>query len=85
VEFAAKGSDRRIAGQATDVSLGGMFIRTGEPLVFATELVVHMKVPAQRAVLTFPAVVRWVGPAGMGVQFGLLGARETHAITELTR
>ena len=32
-----------------------------------------------------PGVVRWTRPDGMGVQFGLLGARETHAITELTK
>jgi hypothetical protein len=29
--------------------------------------------------------VRWTRSDGMGVQFGLIGARETHAITELTR
>jgi hypothetical protein len=30
-------------------------------------------------------VVRWVRDGGMGVQFGLLGAVETHIITEISR
>lgn len=85
VEFVAKGGAQRVAGHATDISLGGMFIRTEAPLAFGAELVVHVTLPRQRAPFALPAVVRWVGPAGMGVQFGLIGARETHAITELTR
>ena len=41
--------------------------------------------PAQKAPFALPGVVRWNRDDGMGVQFGLIGARETHAITELTR
>jgi type IV pilus assembly protein PilZ len=62
-----------------------MFIQTPEPLAFSAELVVYVTLPRQRTQFSLPAVVRWVGDAGMGVQFGLIGARETHAITELTR
>jgi type IV pilus assembly protein PilZ len=29
------------------------------------------------------AVVRWSKPDGMGVQFGVMGARETHALTQM--
>jgi hypothetical protein len=29
------------------------------------------------------AVVRWIRPGCMGLQFELLGARETHLITDL--
>ena len=58
---------------------------TDAPLAFSTNLVVHVTLPRQRSAFAFPAVVRWVGATGMGVQFGLIGARETHAITELTR
>jgi hypothetical protein len=29
--------------------------------------------------------VRWTTKSGIGVQFGLLGARETHTITEIVR
>ena len=35
--------------------------------------------------MVLPAIVRWTSPVGMGVQFGLLGVRETHAITEIVR
>jgi len=63
-----------------------MFINTPAPLAFGTEIVVHLTLPGHRIPLAMPAVVRWsrVGQ-GMGLQFGLLGARETHAITELTK
>ncbi len=85
VEFAAKGSSDRSAGRATDISVGGMFIQTEQPLPFSAEIVIHVTLPRQRAPFALPAVVRWSGPHGMGVQFGLLGARETHAITELVK
>jgi hypothetical protein len=84
VEFASKGSPERIAGRAKDISLGGMFIETDKPLPFSAELVVHVLLPAQKAPFALPGVVRWNRDGGMGVQFGMIGARETHAITELT-
>lgn len=85
VEFVAKGASERKSGHARDVSVGGMFIETTAPLPFSTELVVHATLPGQRAPFVLPAVVRWSGKDGMGIQFGLIGARETHAITELTK
>lgn len=86
VEFVAKGSSERIAGRCRDVSLGGLYVQTPTPLPFGAELVVYVRLPAQKAPLAMPAVVRWTRPGeGMGLQFGLIGARETHAITELLR
>jgi uncharacterized protein (TIGR02266 family) len=86
VEFVAKGSAERAAGHVKDVSVGGMFIVTPTPLPFGAELVVHVTLPGQKAAFALPGVVRWSRTGeGMGVQFGLLGARETHAITELTK
>ncbi|MBV9946840.1 MAG: PilZ domain-containing protein [Myxococcales bacterium] len=86
VEFTAQGSVERTPGRCRDVSLGGMFIQTAQPLPFGMSLVVHVLFPGQRAAFALPAVVRWTrAKQGMGVQFGLLGARETHAITGLTR
>lgn len=84
VEFEIKGSKQRQAGRATDISLGGMFVNAS-PAPFSTEIVVYFRVRGQRAQLAIPGVVRWTRRDGMGIQFGLLGARETHAITELTR
>jgi type IV pilus assembly protein PilZ len=85
VEFGAKGSGQRRSGRAGDLSLGGMYVQTNDPLAFGVELVVHVLLPGQKAPFALPAIVRWTRPGqGMGVQFGLLGARETYAITELT-
>jgi uncharacterized protein (TIGR02266 family) len=87
VQFATKGSTehRRVTGHAKDISLGGMFVQTAEPLPFGTELVVHVKLPTQSRPFELPGLVRWTRSDGMGIQFGLIGARETHAITELTK
>jgi hypothetical protein len=86
VEFVVKGSSDRIAGRCRDVSVGGTYIQTARPLPFGSGLVVHFALPGQKASLAIPGVVRWSRPGeGMGVQFGLMGARDTHAITELTR
>jgi uncharacterized protein (TIGR02266 family) len=86
VELSAKGSSERASGRAKDISLGGMYVVTDAVLAFGAELVVHVTLPGQRAPFALPAVVRWVRAGdGMGLQFGLVGARETHAITELTK
>ena len=86
VEFALKGTDGRHAGRSRDISLGGMFILTATPLPFGAELLVHITLPGQRGAFALPGVVRWSRTGeGMGIQFGLMGARETHAITELTK
>jgi type IV pilus assembly protein PilZ len=86
VEFVPKGGTQHIQGRAKDISLGGMFVETDAPLGFGVDLVVHVTLPGQKSAFALPAVVRWSRTGeGMGVQFGLLGARETHAITELTK
>jgi hypothetical protein len=86
VEFSSPGSNVRTSGKAKDISVGGMYIETAHPAAFNTQVIVHMAVDGQRTPLHLPATVRWVRASeGMGLQFGLLGARETHAITELTR
>ena len=36
-----------------------------------------------RSAFALPGKVRWTSHDGMGIQFGNLGARETHTITEL--
>jgi type IV pilus assembly protein PilZ len=85
VEFVVKGGGERTAGWARDLSVGGMYVQTAAPPPFGAELVVHITLPGQKAAFALPAVVRWTRAGeGMGVQFGLLGARETHAITALT-
>jgi type IV pilus assembly protein PilZ len=62
-----------------------MFVETSAPAPFRAEVVVHIVLPGHGAPFALPGVVRWTRGGGMGVQFGLIGARETHAITEVTR
>jgi hypothetical protein len=35
--------------------------------------------------MLLPGTVRWTSERGVGIQFGLLGTQETHAITEIER
>jgi hypothetical protein len=69
--------------QSKDVSLGGMFIASKENPAFGTQMSVRVHFPGQKSPFELPCVVRWNLADGFGVQFGLLGARETHAITRL--
>ncbi len=85
LEFTQKNVDGRGTGLAKDISVGGMFIQTDVPVPFGAEVVVYLTLPSDPKELRLPAVVRWKRPDGMGVQFGLLGARETHAITEIVK
>lgn len=74
-------------GRAKDISLGGMFIETKDTLPFGAPLEVRLTITGTTPpeVLVLPAVSRWSSPVGMGIQFGLYGAKEPHLLTELTR
>jgi type IV pilus assembly protein PilZ len=85
VEFSAQGSGQRVPGIARDISIGGMFIETKSPAAFGSAVRIGFPIPGRGDPLLLEATVRWTGASGMGVQFGLLGARETHAITEVAR
>jgi hypothetical protein len=84
VQFVVKGGKEPRPARSKDISLGGMYVVTSEPLAFGAEIVVSLTLPGQKAPFALPGIVRWCRPDGMGIQFGMLGARETHAITELT-
>jgi type IV pilus assembly protein PilZ len=62
-----------------------MFLECSTLPAFGTQLKIRCRLPGAREDYTLPAVVRWTREGGFGVQFGLLGARETHALTELMR
>jgi type IV pilus assembly protein PilZ len=72
-----------IHGSAKDISVGGMFIESDAQVSFGLEVTISLRLPNTKANSRLPGVVRWIKPGGFGVQFGLLGARETHAISEL--
>lgn len=67
-----------------DVSLGGMFLKGTCPMAVGTEVTLVFDLPRLGQV-SVPAFLRWTTSDGFGVQFGLLGARETHAIGGLVR
>lgn len=73
-----------VAGTSHDLSTGGMYIEAGEIPAFGTKLGVEIDASGLRGV-HLPGIVRWTKPSGFGVQFQLIGARETHALAELVR
>ena len=88
VLFAVKGKDGSASGIGKDISIGGIFIETDAPAPFGSEIIVRVRLRTpsnDQRDFDLPGVVRWVRAGGMGVQFGLIGAVETHAITELTK
>jgi type IV pilus assembly protein PilZ len=72
-----------INGLATDISLGGSRIESSEVPAFGTRFTVVARVPGEKEASRLPATVRWTGPSCFGVQFGLLGARDTYRIVDL--
>jgi uncharacterized protein (TIGR02266 family) len=74
-----------LRGRSKDISVGGMFITTASVVPFGSEVTIRLRLPHAKDELTLPGVVRWVRDDGMGIQFGNLGAKETHEITEVVR
>jgi hypothetical protein len=84
--FQVKGQSRERQGTAKDIGVGGMLIETATPAAFGSSISIWITLPGADRRLLLPAVVRWVrAELCMGVQFGLLGALETHLITEISR
>jgi type IV pilus assembly protein PilZ len=77
------GDGPRVEARCRDLSLGGMFIETGSSLPYGAPVRVFVRLPGLRGEAVIEAVVRWSMPTGMGVQFGRMGARETHGLTQL--
>lgn len=74
-----------LTGLAKDISIGGMFFESPEVIPFGTEVTIVGRFAGTKADIRLPGVVRWAKPDGFGVQFGSLGARETHAISQLMK
>jgi PilZ domain len=77
------GEGLRIEAEFRDVSLGGMYIETTTPLPYGTAVRVYLRLPGMKQETRIDSIVRWAEPTGMGVQFGVMGARETYALTSL--
>jgi type IV pilus assembly protein PilZ len=69
---------------SVDISMGGMFLSGEAPVAIGSEVTLTFELPTLGTV-TLPCFVRWSSARGFGVQFGLLGARDTHAIGQLVR
>lgn len=67
-----------------DLSVGGVYVEATVVPVFGAKVVLVGDFPGAPG-LRLPSVVRWVKPGGFGVQFGLIGAKETHALGVLTQ
>jgi hypothetical protein len=72
----------RVEGTAVNVGMGGMFI-AGPQLAYGQQVEVIAVVPGIHEELHLPGIVRWVDQQGFGVQFQLLGAHATFALTSL--
>lgn len=79
----ATGSGAKVEAECVDISLGGAFLRTAEPAPFGSKVKVWLRLPGVEDEVEVESIVRWTKPEGMGVQFGVMGARETHALVTL--
>lgn len=70
-------------GTVNDLSVGGVFIESAAVPRFGAKITIMGTLPGTQGVLRLPGVVRWRKDSGFGVQFGLLGAKETHAIAQV--
>lgn len=72
-----------VHARARNLSVGGMFIETDRPAPFGAEVTVELALPDMPELARLASTVRWRSADGMGVQFGVMGARETHGIVKL--
>ena len=71
-------------GLACNMSLGGMFIATSAPAAFGATVMADLDL-GLGAPTRVRCFVRWTNDEGMGVQFDVMGARETHALTGMLK
>jgi type IV pilus assembly protein PilZ len=64
----------------TDLCAGGAFLETPVTIDFGTKVDLTLELDGQPVKTS--ATVRWKRKGGVGVQFGLLKARDTYALTE---
>jgi Tfp pilus assembly protein PilZ len=69
VRYRAARQTEWVTAGARDVGVGGAFITTACTEEIATEIVLELVLPTSDQVFTLSAVVRWISPDGMGVQF----------------
>lgn len=81
--------DDFLADYSSNLSLGGMFIQTDDPLAVGTRFRLRLRLPDRPKPVEAYAEVRWVvptggrGTAGMGVQFEDLAPADLKAVEQL--
>ena len=70
---------------AITVSIGGAFMSTTGQFAYGDSVIVHVHLPGLDAEIAIPCTVRWMMKDGCGVQFGVMGVRETHALVEIAK
>ncbi len=79
------GEEKRTANTG-NISLGGLFLETSEVFPLQTRLQIRFRIPTQPEPIEVSGEVRWIEqggpgqPAGMGVRFQGLRAREVWAL-----
>ena len=68
---------------ATDICLGGSRIESPETPGVGARLTIVTHLPGCSERSRLPATVRWTERGAFGVQFGLIGARDTYRIADL--
>ncbi len=69
-------------GICKNLSHGGMFLECSPVPAFNAKLELHLDVE-QEVGLALTGVIRWTVATGAGIQFDLMGVRETRVISEL--
>lgn len=72
-----------VEGVTRDLAVGGAFIESADMPAFGSKVKLALKLPGGEP-LHVSAIVRWTKPGGFGVQFQLLGAKETWALAKLS-
>ncbi len=75
----------RVEVESRDLSLGGIFVSCDRLLPYGSKLTVALKLPGLADETQVEGTVRWAQGNGMGIQFGMMGARETAALLSLLK
>ncbi len=70
-------------GLSRDLSYGGVAVHTDTPAPFGARVVVFLHVGGLEGNHPINGIVRWTKDGLMGVQFGLMGAHDTYALSEI--
>jgi hypothetical protein len=72
-----------VTGVTRDLSVGGAFVDSLEIPAFGSRVSIRLAAPGFED-LQISGIVRWTKPDGFGLQFQLLGAKETYLLAKLS-